>query len=120
MPIRRKPDIVVYSSPAMPIRCLATEGAVECRPLRQSDSPVKFRDFSPRLLFHIIRCYIMLPSNEKGCVVVQRISVALTNGSLCDIIEEIPIIGGLLSQLLIYVNKVTAETLRRIGLHMLL
>lgn len=77
-------------------------------------------DFSPRLLFHIIRCYIMLCSNERGCtVVVQRIPVALTNGSFCDMIEEFPIIGGLLTQLLLYVDKVTEETLRGRGLHML-
>ncbi|KAK8958840.1 hypothetical protein KSP40_PGU011149 [Platanthera guangdongensis] len=44
MPIRRKPGVVVYSSPAMSMRCLVTgEGAIECRPLRQSDSPIKFR-----------------------------------------------------------------------------
>ncbi|PKU67901.1 hypothetical protein MA16_Dca006936 [Dendrobium catenatum] len=70
------------------------------------------QDFSPRLLFHIIRCYIMLCSNERGCdIVVQGIPVALTNGTFCDMIEEFPIIGGLLVQLLLYVDKVNEETL---------
>ncbi|XP_020591230.1 cell differentiation protein RCD1 homolog isoform X2 [Phalaenopsis equestris] len=59
------------------------------------------QDFSPRLLFHIIRCYIMLCSNERGCApVVQRFPAALTNGSFCDMIE-----------LLLYVDKVNEEIL---------
>ncbi|KAG0457472.1 hypothetical protein HPP92_022629 [Vanilla planifolia] len=77
-------------------------------------------DFSPRLLFHIIRCYIMLCSHERGCaIVVQRIPVALINGSFYQMFEEFPIVGGLLKQLLLYVDKASDGCLPRRRVHML-
>ncbi|PKA56481.1 hypothetical protein AXF42_Ash015254 [Apostasia shenzhenica] len=46
------------------------------------------QEFSPRLLYHIIRCYMILCSHERGyAIVVQRMPIPLTDGSFDGMIE---------------------------------
>ncbi|KAH7690522.1 CCR4-NOT transcription complex subunit 9 protein [Dioscorea alata] len=46
------------------------------------------RDFSPRLLFHIIRCYILLSTNKRGYnIVMENLPQAILNNSFKDMIE---------------------------------
>lgn len=65
------------------------------------------KDFSPRLLFHIIRCYVLLCNNERGfSVVKESLPNYIMNGYFNDITEEFPAIASLLQQLLLTVGKV--------------
>ncbi|KAK9275380.1 hypothetical protein L1049_022644 [Liquidambar formosana] len=64
------------------------------------------QDFSPRLLFHIIRCYVLLCNHTRGfSIVAENLPDPIINGSFCDITEEFPIIGSLLEQLLLTIGK---------------
>ncbi|KAK9130268.1 hypothetical protein Sjap_010755 [Stephania japonica] len=66
------------------------------------------QDFSPRLFFHIIRCYVLLCNELRGFeVVVKRLPFPVTNGSFREITEEFPIIDSLLQQLLVSTGKET-------------
>ncbi|KAK9100019.1 hypothetical protein Scep_023449 [Stephania cephalantha] len=66
------------------------------------------QDLSPRLLFHIIRCYVLLCNELRGFkVVLKRFPLPFINGSFCEITEEFPIIGSLLQQLLVSIGKET-------------
>lgn len=63
-------------------------------------------DFSPRLLFHIIRCYVILCTHMRGFnVVMENLPSHIINGSFDELAEKFPVIGCLLQQLLLTANK---------------
>ncbi|XP_010918789.3 uncharacterized protein [Elaeis guineensis] len=65
------------------------------------------QDLSPRLLFHIIRCYIILCKHDRGYVIVMNsLPDALTNGSFHEVMEEFPVIRNLMHQLLLNIGKI--------------
>ncbi|KAF7154134.1 hypothetical protein RHSIM_Rhsim01G0017300 [Rhododendron simsii] len=65
------------------------------------------QDFSPRLLFHILRCYILLCTNARGFSTVrENLPDSLTDSSFIDLTEEFPLIASLLQQLLLSLGKV--------------
>ncbi|KAJ7979559.1 cell differentiation protein RCD1-like [Quillaja saponaria] len=65
------------------------------------------QDYSPRLLFHIIRCYILLCDNVGGYNVVKgSLPEPIINGSFHDIRERFPLIESLIQQLLLTVGKI--------------
>ncbi|KAF7154159.1 hypothetical protein RHSIM_Rhsim01G0016300 [Rhododendron simsii] len=65
------------------------------------------QDFSPRLLFHILRCYILLCTNARGFSTVrENLPDSLTDSSFVDLTEEFPLIASLLQQLLLSLGKV--------------
>ncbi|KAK6942366.1 Plant self-incompatibility S1 [Dillenia turbinata] len=56
------------------------------------------QEFSPRLLFHIVRCYVLLCSDERGLKMVsENLPKPITDGSFDNISEEFPIIGQLVN-----------------------
>ncbi|XP_064955137.1 uncharacterized protein LOC135622103 isoform X3 [Musa acuminata AAA Group] len=64
------------------------------------------QDFSPRLLFHSIRCYIILCRHDKGYDAVKNnLPEAIANGSFHEMTEKYPMIRELLHQLLLNVGK---------------
>ncbi|XP_057951950.1 uncharacterized protein LOC131146381 [Malania oleifera] len=65
------------------------------------------QDFSPRLLYHIIRCYVLLCNHSRGfSMVMESLPHPLADGSFNDVAEEFPVIGSVLQQLLLTVSKV--------------
>lgn len=63
-------------------------------------------DFSPRLLFHIIRCYLLLCTHARGfSVVMENLPHSIINGSFTEITEEFPVIGSLIEELLLTLDK---------------
>ncbi|XP_052199990.1 cell differentiation protein rcd1-like [Diospyros lotus] len=65
------------------------------------------QDFSPRLLFHIIRCYILLCNHVRGCnVVMENLPHSMTDDSFSELTLEFPLIGRLRQQLLLSVCEV--------------
>ncbi|KAG1354908.1 hypothetical protein COCNU_07G010200 [Cocos nucifera] len=64
------------------------------------------QELSPRLLFHIIRCYIILCKHDRGYfMVMNSLPDAVTNGSFHEVTEEFPVIRNLMHQLLVNVGK---------------
>ncbi|XP_059637590.1 uncharacterized protein LOC132279585 [Cornus florida] len=64
------------------------------------------QEFSPRLLFHIIRCYVLLCRYERGfSIVMESLPDHIKDGSLDDIAEEFPVIRSLVQLLLLIVGK---------------
>ncbi|KAK4754963.1 hypothetical protein SAY87_008720 [Trapa incisa] len=70
------------------------------------------RCYWPRLLFHIIRCYILMCSDSRGHDIVREsLPHPLVDGTFCEILEEhcpLPeyrVIWRLLRQLLLIVGK---------------
>ncbi|XP_058227298.1 uncharacterized protein LOC131335798 [Rhododendron vialii] len=65
------------------------------------------QDFSSRLLFHILRCYVLLCTNARGFSTVrENLPDSLTDCSFVDLTEEFPLIASLLQQLLLSLGKV--------------
>ncbi|KAL3532974.1 hypothetical protein ACH5RR_006495 [Cinchona calisaya] len=63
-------------------------------------------EFSPRLLFHIVRCYVLLCTDSRGTNAVrENLSSHFVDGSFDDAIEEFPIIKSLVEQLLLTVGR---------------
>ncbi|PIA46060.1 hypothetical protein AQUCO_01600380v1 [Aquilegia coerulea] len=63
------------------------------------------QDISPRFLFHIISCYILLCNDERGLpVVMHNLPNDFISGSFYETIKEYPIIGVSLNQLLLAVG----------------
>ncbi|CAL9112043.1 unnamed protein product [Musa textilis] len=63
------------------------------------------QDFSPRLLFHSIRCYIILCRHDKGYDAVKNnLPEVIANGSFLEMTEKYPMIRELLHQLLLNVG----------------
>lgn len=64
------------------------------------------KGFSPRLLFHVIRCYILLTQNARALEMVKiRLPPQLQNETFLDLMEEFPTLARLLHQLLLNVGK---------------
>uniref|UniRef100_A0A1D1YM96 Cell differentiation protein RCD1 n=1 Tax=Anthurium amnicola TaxID=1678845 RepID=A0A1D1YM96_9ARAE len=64
-------------------------------------------DFSPRLFFHILRCFVLLCAHSRGILVVSNCLPAEIAGSaFYDIAEEFPVIRSLLCQLLLNVGLI--------------
>ncbi|GMY35534.1 Cell differentiation protein, partial [Fagus crenata] len=64
------------------------------------------QDFSPRLLFHVIRCYVLLCNNVGGYrIITEGLPDPIISGSFHDIAEKFPVIGSLLRQLLLTVGR---------------
>ncbi|XP_058083868.1 uncharacterized protein LOC131231626 [Magnolia sinica] len=64
-----------------------------------------YQDFSPRLLFHIIRCYVLLCNHSTGLnTVMESLPDPIENDTFQDITEEFPIIGNLRRQLLLNIG----------------
>ncbi|PKI52805.1 hypothetical protein CRG98_026805 [Punica granatum] len=61
----------------------------------------------PRLLFHIIRCYILLCRESRGYdIVKEAVASPLLDGTFSNILKKYyPLIWGLLQQLLLIVGK---------------
>ncbi|PSS08212.1 Cell differentiation protein [Actinidia chinensis var. chinensis] len=65
------------------------------------------QDSSPRLLFHIIRGYVLLCTHVGGfSIVLENLPDSITNGSFDDLIAEFPVIRNLLQQLLVSLGKI--------------
>ncbi|GFY95593.1 hypothetical protein Acr_10g0009780 [Actinidia rufa] len=65
------------------------------------------QDSSPRLLFHIIRGYVLLCTHVRGfSIVLENLPDSITNGSFDDLIVEFPVIRNLLQQLLVSLGKI--------------
>ncbi|KAJ4957651.1 hypothetical protein NE237_024762 [Protea cynaroides] len=65
------------------------------------------QDFSPRLLFHIIRCAVLLCKHRRGFnIVMDNLPVQITDGSFQDMLEEFPVIRCLLDELSLIVGKI--------------
>lgn len=59
-------------------------------------------NFSPRILFHTIRCYTLLCHDERGHnLVKQSLPKSFINGTFHENLKEFPVIRRLLSQLLL-------------------
>nr|CAD1836001.1 unnamed protein product [Ananas comosus var. bracteatus] len=58
------------------------------------------QETSPRLLFHVIRCYLILCTHDR-----KSLPDAITNGSFDKMTEEFPVIRALLHQLLLSVGR---------------
>ncbi|XP_020093663.1 cell differentiation protein RCD1 homolog [Ananas comosus] len=68
------------------------------------------QETSPRLLFHVIRCYLILCSHDRGYKTVRKsLPDAITNGSFDKMTEEFPVIRALLHQLLLSVGREVEE-----------
>ncbi|XP_028791361.1 CCR4-NOT transcription complex subunit 9-like [Neltuma alba] len=68
------------------------------------------QSFSPRLLFHVIRCCFLLCNNMRGYDMIrENLPDPISNGSFHPIINEFPVIGSLLQQLLLTVDKVDSS-----------
>ncbi|XP_068667174.1 cell differentiation protein rcd1-like [Aristolochia californica] len=64
------------------------------------------QDLSPRLLFHIIRCYILICNDPRGLVlVVEFLPSALIDGSLTKLMQEFIVIKKLHNQLLEIIGR---------------
>ncbi|GLJ41706.1 hypothetical protein SUGI_0863170 [Cryptomeria japonica] len=67
---------------------------------------VREQDFSPRPLFHVIRCYILLCKNHRALELIKKnLPEHLLNNTFHEITEEFPVINQLLNQLLLNVGK---------------
>ncbi|KAJ7566474.1 hypothetical protein O6H91_02G104900 [Diphasiastrum complanatum] len=65
------------------------------------------QDFSPRLLFHIIRCFILLSQHPVALDLLrERLPIQLQNSTFLDLAKEFPMLGQLLHQLLLNTGKV--------------
>lgn len=65
------------------------------------------QDLSPRLLFHIIRFYILLCNNSRALDLIKdNLPPPLLDNTFHEITEEFPVINQLLNQLLLNVGKV--------------
>ncbi|KAL4204283.1 hypothetical protein AMTRI_Chr01g108990 [Amborella trichopoda] len=65
------------------------------------------KDHSPRLLFHIIRCYVLLCTDTRGFnMLIDYLPEPITNNSFQQITEEFPVIRRMLEQLLMNTGKV--------------
>ncbi|XP_010268411.1 PREDICTED: cell differentiation protein rcd1-like isoform X3 [Nelumbo nucifera] len=65
-----------------------------------------YQDFSPRLLFHIIRCYVLLCNHMRGFnIVMAKLPKPLLDGSFQDMLEEFPVIRSLLHHLLLTIGN---------------
>nr|XP_027067367.1 uncharacterized protein LOC113692969 [Coffea arabica] len=72
-------------------------------------------EFSPRLLFHAVRCYVLLCSRARGLNAVRKnLSRHLLCGTFQNETEEFPIIKSLVEQLLLFVGG--TEDLRLLSL----
>nr|CAD1835811.1 unnamed protein product [Ananas comosus var. bracteatus] len=68
------------------------------------------QETSPRLLFHVIRCYLILCTHDRGYKTVRKsLPDAITNGSFDKMTEEFPVIRALLHQLLLSVGREVEE-----------
>ncbi|CAN6461593.1 unnamed protein product [Victoria cruziana] len=64
------------------------------------------QESSPRLLFHVIRCYVLLCTHARGfSAVVETLPVALMSNSFQEIMEVFPVIRKLYEQLLLSIGK---------------
>ncbi|XP_072954803.1 uncharacterized protein [Typha angustifolia] len=65
---------------------------------------------SPRLLFHVVRCYAILCTHHRGYNIVKNsLPDAITSGDFKELTEEFPVIRALLHQLLLSVGKVEED-----------
>ncbi|XP_042513620.1 CCR4-NOT transcription complex subunit 9-like isoform X2 [Macadamia integrifolia] len=65
------------------------------------------QDFSPRLLFHILRCSFVLCRHRRGYnIVMDNLPVQIMDVSFQDMLEEFPVIQCLLDQLSLAVGKI--------------
>ncbi|KAI8011915.1 CCR4-NOT transcription complex subunit 9 [Camellia lanceoleosa] len=65
------------------------------------------QDFSPRLLFHIIRSYVLLCTHVRGfSIVMDNLPDSIIDKSFGDLSVEFPLIGSLLHQLRLTVGKI--------------
>ncbi|XP_028078679.1 CCR4-NOT transcription complex subunit 9-like isoform X2 [Camellia sinensis] len=65
------------------------------------------QDFSPRLLFHIIRSYVLLCTHVRGfSLVMDNLPDSIIDNSFGDLSVEFPLIGSLLHQLRLTVGKI--------------
>ncbi|KAJ7282127.1 hypothetical protein O6H91_Y360200 [Diphasiastrum complanatum] len=51
------------------------------------------QDFSPRLLFHIIRCFILLSQHPVALDLRERLPIQLQNSTFLDLAKEFPHVG---------------------------
>ncbi|WJZ98445.1 hypothetical protein VitviT2T_016966 [Vitis vinifera] len=64
-------------------------------------------DFSPRLLFHSIRCYFLACCDVRGLSLVkEKLPKTISNGFFLDIVGDFPLMGDLLQELLLTVDKI--------------
>ncbi|XP_026406643.1 CCR4-NOT transcription complex subunit 9-like isoform X3 [Papaver somniferum] len=65
----------------------------------------KSQDYSPRLVFHVLRCYMLLCVHDRGfSAVLSYLLDPMLDGTFIESAEKFPIIGRLLDELLMTIG----------------